>query len=148
MFIVLKYVIISFSSGKLLSKKNKSSVSILRFCFLVAKMFDFLENLKSLKLHILQKVKHFDREKSPSLHILKKTNILMPKVYKTCMYSKIIKSFDSEKSPNLHILKKNYFTSSDPHHDMSGGGCQVGVVRVNWKCYLRNLDNSTYHPNS
>ena len=43
---------------------------------------------------------------------------------------------------------KNYFTSSDPHHDMSGGGCQVGVVRVNWKCYLRNLDNSTYHPNS
>ena len=43
---------------------------------------------------------------------------------------------------------KNYFTSSDPHHDMSGGGCQLGVVRVNWKCYLRNLDNSTYHPNS
>ena len=28
----------SFSSGKLLNKKNKSSVSILRFCFLVAKM--------------------------------------------------------------------------------------------------------------
>ena len=23
---------------------------------------------------------------------------------------------------------KNYFTSSDPHHDMSGGGCQVRVV--------------------
>ena len=22
----------------------------------------------------------------------------------------------------------NYFTSSDPHHDMSGGGCQVRVV--------------------
>ena len=34
------------------------------------------------------------------------------------------------------ILKKNYFTSSDPHHDMSGGGCQVGVVRVNWKWYF------------
>ena len=33
---------------------------------------------------------------------------------------------------------KNYFTSSDPHHDMSGGGCQVGVVRVNWKCYFPN----------
>ena len=45
-------------------------------------------------------------------------------------------------------VKNNYFTSSDPHHDMSGGGCQVGVVRVNWNCYLRNLDNSTYHPNS
>ena len=23
---------------------------------------------------------------------------------------------------------ENYFTSSDPHHDMSGGGCQVRVV--------------------
>ena len=23
----------------------------------------------------------------------------------------------------------NYFTSSDPHHDMLGGGCQVRVVR-------------------
>ena len=22
----------------------------------------------------------------------------------------------------------NYFTSSDPHHDMLGGGCQVRVV--------------------
>ena len=27
------------------------------------------------------------------------------------------------------LLKKNYFTSSDPHHDMLGGGCQVRVVR-------------------
>ena len=25
-------------------------------------------------------------------------------------------------------LIKNYFTSSDPHHDMLGGGCQVRVV--------------------
>ena len=33
---------------------------------------------------------------------------------------------------------KNYFTSSDPHHDMLGEGCQVGVVRVNWKCYFPN----------
>ena len=32
----------------------------------------------------------------------------------------------------------NYFTSSDPHHDMLGEGCQVGVVRVNWKCYFPN----------
>ena len=30
----------------------------------------------------------------------------MPKVHKTCIYSKKIKNFDSEKSPNLHILKK------------------------------------------
>ena len=32
--------------------------------------------------------------------------------------------------------KTNYFTSSDPHHDMLGGGCQVRVVRVSTPCYL------------
>ena len=26
------------------------------------------------------------------------------------------------------FVSKNYFTSSDPHHDMLGGGCQVRVV--------------------
>ena len=46
-------------------------------------------NFKSSNLHILKKIKHFDREKSRNLHILKK-----------------IKNFDSEKSPNLDILKK------------------------------------------
>ena len=30
---------------------------------------------------------------------------------------------------NLSCSKNNYFTSSDPHHDMLGGGCQVRVVR-------------------
>ena len=34
----------------------------------------------------------------------KKNNVLMPKVHKTCIYSKI-KSFDSEKSPSLHVRK-------------------------------------------
>ena len=24
--------------------------------------------------------------------------------------------------------EENYFTSSDPHHDMSGEGCQVNVI--------------------
>ena len=28
-----------------------------------------------------------------------------------------------------YIYHPNYFTSSDPHHDMLGGGCQVRVVR-------------------
>ena len=45
-------------------------------------------NLKSLKPAYTQKIKKFDRETSPNLHIFKK-----------------IKTFDSEKSPNLHILK-------------------------------------------
>ena len=34
----------------------------------------------------------------------------------------------------LHVspsTKKNYFTSSDPHHDMLGGGCQARVVIEN-----------------
>ena len=31
-------------------------------------------------------------------------------------------------------IKKNYLTSSDPYHDMSGGGCQVRVV-----IYLNNI---------
>ena len=29
---------------------------------------------------------------------------------------------------NTPPKQKNYFTSSDPHHDMLGGGCQVMVV--------------------
>ena len=27
-------------------------------------------------------------------------------------------------------IKQNYFTSSDPHHEMSGEGCQVRVASV------------------
>ena len=35
--------------------------------------------------------------------------------------------------------KENYFTSSDPHHDMSGGGCQVRVVIKNMMGRMENL---------
>ena len=35
--------------------------------------------------------------------------------------------------------KKNYFTSSDPHHDMLGGGCQVRVVIENIMGRMENL---------
>ena len=34
---------------------------------------------------------------------------------------------------------KNYFTSSDPHHDMLGGGCQVRVVSENMMGRMENL---------
>ena len=34
---------------------------------------------------------------------------------------------------------KNYFTSSDPHHDMLGGGCQVRVVIKNMMGRMENL---------
>ena len=33
----------------------------------------------------------------------------------------------------------NYFTSSDPHHDMLGGGCQVRVVIENMMGRMENL---------
>ena len=36
-------------------------------------------------------------------------------------------------------LPKNYFTSSDPHHDMLGGGCQVRVVIENMMGRMENL---------
>ena len=38
-----------------------------------------------------------------------------------------------------HALIKNYFTSSDPHHDMLGGGCQVRVVIENMMGRMENL---------
>ena len=37
------------------------------------------------------------------------------------------------------IGTKNYFTSSDPHHDMLGGGCQVRVVIENMMGRMENL---------
>ena len=38
-----------------------------------------------------------------------------------------------------NFSKKNYFTSSDPHHDMLGGGCQVRVVIENMMGRMENL---------
>ena len=36
-------------------------------------------------------------------------------------------------------IMSNYFTSSDPHHDMLGGGCQVRVVIENIMGRMENL---------
>ena len=38
-----------------------------------------------------------------------------------------------------YININNYFTSSDPHHDMLGGGCQVRVVIENMMGRMENL---------
>ena len=38
-----------------------------------------------------------------------------------------------------HTLQKNEFASSDPHHDMLGGGCQVRVVIENMMGRMENL---------
>ena len=43
----------------------------------------------------------------------------------------------NETNPNSK--KTNYFTSSDPHHDMLGGGCQVRVVIENMMGRMENL---------
>ena len=40
---------------------------------------------------------------------------------------------------HLGLQNKNYFTSSDPHHDMLGGGCQVRVVIENMMGRMENL---------
>ena len=37
------------------------------------------------------------------------------------------------------VGKKNCFTSSDPHHDMLGGGCQVRVIIKNMMGRMENL---------
>ena len=52
-----------------------------------------------------------------------------------------LKGFEGER---LSCCKKkrtveNYFTSSDPHHDMLGGGCQVRVVIKNMMGRMENL---------
>ena len=41
--------------------------------------------------------------------------------------------------PNFRGENNNYFTSSDPHHDMLGGGCQVRVVIENMMGRMENL---------
>ena len=49
----------------------------------------------------------------------------------------------SKKSTGWHReelgLTSNYFTSSDPHHDMLGGGCQVRVVIKNMMGRMENF---------
>ena len=42
-------------------------------------------------------------------------------------------------NPDMIPPQKNYFTSSDPHHDMLGGGCQVRVVIENMMGRMENL---------
>ena len=42
-------------------------------------------------------------------------------------------------NPHPATMEDNYFTSSDPHHDMLGGGCQVRVVIENIMGRMENL---------
>ena len=52
---------------------------------------------------------------------------------------KIETSEQHEENNTLKRQIKNYFTSSDPHHDMLGGGCQVRVVIENMMGRMENL---------
>ena len=51
----------------------------------------------------------------------------------------ITKCGGSTTFPETNITPKNYFTSSDPHHDMLAGGCQVRVVIENMMGRMENL---------
>ena len=64
-----------------------------------------------------------------------------PKTIKTTHHRKQIYTLKIIKIPiNMQKTKqKNYFTSSDPHHDMLGGGCQVRVVIKNTMGRMENL---------
>ena len=44
-----------------------------------------------------------------------------------------------KKKSSIFLTHQNYFTSSDPHHDMLGGGCQVRVVIENIMGKMENL---------
>ena len=46
---------------------------------------------------------------------------------------------DQCQPPDKSFCLTNYFTSSDPHHDMLGGGCQVRVVIENMMGRMENL---------
>ena len=66
------------------------------------------------------------------LDLLKMLGILRKQVYKQSQM--VVKNSDL-----IYNAKKNYFTSSDPHHDMLGGGCQVRVVIKNMMGRMENL---------
>ena len=48
-------------------------------------------------------------------------------------------AFSELRRKKLIAITKNYFTSSDPHHDMLGGGWQVRVVIKNMMGRMENL---------
>ena len=52
---------------------------------------------------------------------------------------KLVEDLPENKSTHWNDFKENYFTSSDPHHDMLGGGCQVRVVIENMMGRMENL---------
>ena len=51
----------------------------------------------------------------------------------------VVGSYDFRTGMISWRIHKNYFTSSDPHHDMLGGGCQVRVVIENMMGRMENL---------
>ena len=53
---------------------------------------------------------------------------LGPSLKKICCFSIFVFFNYFFKIKQIIQKIKNYFTSSDPHHDMLGGGCQVRVV--------------------
>ena len=78
--------------------------------------------------------------KKTRLHRLPSIHFLNPDPPHNCTLSKKTPSKDSKAVKILWgTFKRNYFTSSDPHHDMLGGGCQVRVVIENMMGRMENL---------
>ena len=71
---------------------------------------------------------------------LDKAIVIMQKQYWSIIFGNEthieILHFELSMNPEKKI---NYFTSSDPHHDMLGGGCQVRVVIENMMGRMENL---------
>ena len=68
----------------------------------------------------------------------RRTKICVPGSRDRDLYTKNPPLFKCESQKDFS-KNKNYFTSSDPHHDMLGGGCQVRVVIENMMGRMENL---------
>ena len=51
--------------------------------------------------------------------------------FQGCLFDGAYMCFSAGRNCEWLNIIENYFTSSDPHHDMLGGGCQVRVVIQN-----------------
>ena len=59
--------------------------------------------------------------------------------HKNLLHDKKQRKNKNKKKTKNQKKQKKYFTSSDPHHDMLGGGCQVRVVIENMMGRMENL---------
>ena len=59
--------------------------------------------------------------------------------FQGCLFDGAYMCFSAGRNCEWLNIIENYFTSSDPHHDMLGGGCQVRVVIENMMGRMENF---------